>query len=179
MITDAGGALHRVVSPLLDLAACVRWCRHTLQVQTWTQHCASVYCLKYLHAWMRPWQKDAARTETRVVEDERPWTCGRGRHGSTRADQKACGHCLVEGPDAGALLTNTSRDWKTAADVPSRALRLSSAAKGMSVESASRKIYRLEKLSWADWSHLHCLFGEVGLHAVERREDSEIGECHC
>ena len=124
--------------------ACVRW---WMQLQTWTQHCAPLYCSMYGHAWMSPWRRRcivtrntsrpgraALDTLSRLprFDKSRPKRLWR----LLRLRLLTLVHCW----------RTVSRDWKMAADVPGRARQPSAAARRMSPEGASRKIY-------CDWRH--------------------------
>ena len=174
-IINAGGALHRVVSSLLHRCGRLRPMVAAYPAVEDMDPALHAFVLPFV--WTRGSESMAegtARCEARVAEGERHWTRLRGHSGSTQQTESLVEAAWSEGPDARALLVNSFREWKTAADVPSRARRPSADARRRSFECASRKIYRRETWSRTEWSHLHCLFGEEGLGEVVRRAVQDV-----
>ena len=168
-ITNAGGACHRVVSPLLHRCARLRQ-----MVDAAADMDPALRAFVLLYVWSRV-DESVAEEVHRDTKHESSRASGTGHAiaaATVRHEQtETCGGCWV----CLALV----HCWRTVS-VLGRWQPTCPAVRGdvllprdESFESASREIYRLAKWSWTDWSHLHCLFGEQSLNAVRHREDSE------
>ena len=91
-------------------------------------------------------------------------------HGQTKRLLKAA---WSEGSDARALLANSYPDLEDGSRC-AQPRATTFCCREMSVlRRRLTERYRVEKWSWTDCSHSHCLFGEESLDVLERREDWE------